>query len=102
MASAERRSVRAALEACEEKLLETAAALEEMTKRADDMKSQAHTLREQVAARDKSIVRAREMLRERVAQASVTLRSVRSLQMGDIQRTTTRRGRTSYYKRLGF
>jgi hypothetical protein len=102
MASAERRSTRAALDICEEKLLESTSALAKMTKRADGMESQAHALRSLMATRAVAIANARSALQERATQASTALQSVRSLKLGDIQRTTTRRGRSSYYKRLGF
>ena len=102
MASAERRSARAALEACEEKLSETTAELVEMKARAASMEARAQALSQLMSSRARLLAGARDMLRGRMNRASGALQSVRSLKMGDIQRTTTHRGRSTYYKRLGF
>ena len=101
MASAERRSIRLALEASEEKLRDTTSKLEGMKSRAEGLDRKVLQLNAIISDNGKTVACARSILHERMAQANTALQSVRSLNTLEIQRTTTRRGRSTYYKRLG-
>ncbi len=100
LASAERRTKAHAVGELEDKVAEVTSRYETEAARSKALEAEVAGLRTALARQQSVLVQARAKLVERASAASQTLRSV-GRSTGQIQRTSTRRGRSEYYKRLG-